>query len=49
MSNKTSDRHAQPLGGGIKVAEKKGVAGEASSQVQGLNTRAMGRVFLFAS
>ena len=49
MSNKTSDRHAQPLDGGMKVAESKGVAGEASAQVQRVNTRVMGRVFLFAS
>ena len=49
MSNKTSDRHAQPLDGGMKVAESKGVAGEASAQVQRVNTRVMGQVFLFAS
>lgn len=49
MSSKTSDRHAQPLDGGMKVAESKGVAGEASAQVQRVNTRVMGQVFLFAS
>lgn len=49
MSNKTSDRHVQPLDGGIKVAESKGGAGEVSAQVQGVNTRALGRVFLLAA
>src|SRR5699024_5516838 len=49
MSSKTSDRHAQPLDGGMKVAESKGGAGEASAQVQRVNTRVMGQVFLFAS
>lgn len=49
MSNKTSDRHAQPPEGGFKPTERKGDAAEPSIQAQGLNTRALGRNFLFAA
>lgn len=49
MSNKTSDRHAQPPEGGFKPTERKRVATEPSIQAQGLNTRALGHNFLFAA
>ena len=49
MSNKTSDRHAQPLEGGFKPTERKGDAAEPSIQAQGLNTLALGHIFLLGS
>lgn len=49
MSNKTSDRHAQPAEGGFKPTERRGAVAEAPAQARGLNTRALGRNFLFAA
>lgn len=49
MSNKTSDRLVRPLDGEVKPTERKGDAAEPSIQAQGLNTRALGRNFLFAA